>query len=132
MDERWHQLADVLVNYSTEVQPGQRVMIAMGETETEPLTRAVYQAAVQAGAHVQVQFLSESLRHALMRFGTPDQIAWVPEIEAHGMQWADVYLGLRGAMTWTNTATSPPTAWRSINRPRARSRPCVGNRPAGA
>lgn len=97
MDERWHQLADVLVNYSTEVQPGQRVMIAMGETETEPLVRAVYEAAVRAGAHVQVQFLSESLRHALLRFGTPDQIAWMPEIEAHGMQWADVYLGLRGA-----------------------------------
>jgi aminopeptidase len=97
MDDRWHQLADVLVNHSTEVTRGQRVLIAMGETETEPLVRSVYEAAVKAGAHVQVQFLSEALRHSLLRFGTPDQIAWVPEIEAYGMHWADVYLGLRGA-----------------------------------
>ncbi len=107
MNERWHQLADVLVNYSTEVRPGQRVMIAMGETETEPLVRAVYEAAVQAGAQVQVQFLSETLRHSLLRFGTPDQIAWVPEIEAYGMQWADVYLGLRGASRLDQHADIP-------------------------
>jgi len=25
------------------------------------------------------------------------QLSWVPEIEAHGMEWADVYIGLRGA-----------------------------------
>ena len=107
MDERWRQLADVLVHYSTEVRPGQRVMIAMGETETEPLVQAVYEAAVRAGAHVQVQFLSEALRHALLRFGTPDQIGWVPEIEAHGMTWADVYLGLRGAAPLDQHADIP-------------------------
>lgn len=97
MDKRWQQLAEILVNYSTAIQPGERVMIAMIEAETLPLVLAVYEHAIRAGAYVQVQFLSEQMNHALLRYGTADQIAWVPEIEAHGMEWADVYIGLRGA-----------------------------------
>jgi aminopeptidase len=97
VDRRWKQLADILVNYSAEVKLGQRVMIAMGEIASYPLVHAVHEAAVKAGAHVQVQFLSESMRHSLMKYGTPEQVGWVPEIEAYGMDWADVYFGLRGA-----------------------------------
>ena len=97
MDKRWQQLGDLLVNYATAVRPGERVMIAMGEVESLPLTEAVYAAAVRAGAYPQVQFLSETLRHALLKHGDEEQLRWVPEIEAYGMEWADVYIGLRGA-----------------------------------
>ncbi|NDJ60269.1 MAG: aminopeptidase [Chloroflexi bacterium] len=96
MDRRWKQLGTLLVNYSTTVQPGDRVMIAMSEIETYPLAHAVYEAAIKAGAYPQVQFLSESLRDVVLRYGSDDQLRWVPEIEAHGMEWADVYFGLRG------------------------------------
>ncbi len=72
-------------------------MIAMSEVETFPLLLGVYEAAVRAGAYPQVQLLSERLRHELLLHGSAEQLSWVPEIEAHGMEWADVYLGLRGA-----------------------------------
>ena len=91
------QVADVLVNYSTALQPGERVMIAMVELETFPLAQAVYEACIKAGAFPQVQFLSETLRHALLKHGAAHQHGWLPEIEAYGMEWADVYFGLRGA-----------------------------------
>ena len=97
MDPRWHEVAEVLVRHSTAVQPGERVMIAMIEMETLPLAQALYAACVKAGALPQVQFLSEALRHALLKHGSADQHSWLPEIEAYGMEWADVYLGLRGA-----------------------------------
>lgn len=97
MDKRWQQLADLLVNYSTAVQPGERVMIAMSEVESLPLAEAVYAAAVRAGAYPQVQYLAETLRHSLLKYGSDAQLSWVPEIEAYGMEWADVYIGLRGA-----------------------------------
>lgn len=96
-DPRWKAVADVLVGYSTAVQPGQRVMIAMGEIETVPLAHAVYESCIQAGAYPQVQLLSEKLRHSLLEFGSAEQHNWLPEIEAYGMDWADVYFGLRGA-----------------------------------
>ncbi len=96
-DVRWARLGDVLVNYSARVKPGERVMIAMGEVETLPLVQAVYAAVIRAGGFPQVQFLSETLRQVLLTDGNEPQLAWVPEIEAYGMQWADVYFGLRGA-----------------------------------
>lgn len=96
MDKRWHQLAEVLVHYSAAVKPCERVMIAMSEVDTYPLTHAVYEAVIKAGAYPQVQFLSESLRGLLLRYGSRHQLSWTPEIEAYGMEWADVYFGLRG------------------------------------
>ena len=96
-DPSWNAVADVLVNYSTDVQPGDRVMIAMGEIETFPLAQAVYESCIKAGAFPQVQLLSETLRHSVLEHGTAKQHNWLPEIEAQGMSWADVYFGLRGA-----------------------------------
>ncbi|UCD78903.1 MAG: aminopeptidase [Desulfobacterales bacterium] len=97
MDQRWKQLGDLLVNYSLAVKPGEKVMIAMTEVETYPLTLAVYEACIKSGAYPQVQFLSEEFNRLVLKFGGREQIDWVPEIEAYGMEWADVYLGLRGA-----------------------------------
>jgi aminopeptidase len=95
-DPRWGDVGRVLVQHSTQVRPGERVMIAMGEVDSYPLARGVFEAVVQAGGFPQVQFLSEELRHSILAHGDADQLAWVPEIEAYGMQWADVYIALRG------------------------------------
>ncbi len=97
MDQRWLQLGEILVNYSMAVKPGERVMIAFGELETYPLVYAVYRASIMAGAFPQVQFLSEEFNRLTLKYGNHEQISWVPEIEAFGMDWADVYFGLRGA-----------------------------------
>jgi aminopeptidase len=96
-DPRWAEVGRVLVQHSTKVQPGERVMIAMSEVDSYPLARGVFEACIAAGGYPQVQFLSEELRHAILARGNDDQLAWVPEIEAYGMQWADVYIALRGA-----------------------------------
>jgi aminopeptidase len=95
-DPRWGDVGRVLVQHSTQVRPGERVMIAMGEVDSYPLARGVFEAVVEAGGLPQVQFLSEELRHAILAHGNADQLAWVPEIEAYGMEWADVYIALRG------------------------------------
>jgi len=97
MDIRWRQLADILVTYSARVRSGERVLIAMGEVESFPLTHALYEACIRAGAYPQVQFTAERLRHSLLVQGSPEQLGWTPEMEAQGMAWADVYFGLRGA-----------------------------------
>ena len=75
MDQRWKRLGDLMVNYSTAVQPNERVMIAMSERDTYPLVHAVYQAVIKAGAYPQVQFLSESLRHLILKYGNDGQLS---------------------------------------------------------
>ena len=96
-DRRWSQLAEILVNYSTRTQAGDRLLITMMEPETFPLTLAVYEQAVRAGAYPQVQFTSAYLERALLTHGSDELIARVPDLERSGMEWADVYIGLRGA-----------------------------------
>ncbi|MCC7359292.1 MAG: aminopeptidase [Anaerolineales bacterium] len=93
----WEQLADILVSYSTEVQPGQKVQITMMEVETFALARAVHAAVIRAGGLPHVEFQSAYLERDLMRYGNQAQLDWAPEMQAHGMEWADVYIGLRGA-----------------------------------
>ena len=97
MDKRWMQLGELLVNYSVKVKPGEKVMIAMVEPESYPLMYAIYENVIKAGGFPQVQFLSEELNRLVLKHGTEEQIGWVPEVEMYGMEWADVYFGLRGA-----------------------------------
>lgn len=96
-DPRWQHLADILVNYSTGVKKGERVLITMMETETFPLAKAVYAATVKAGGLPFVEFQSAYLERDLMRLGSDEQVDWVCEMQAKGMEWADAYIGLRGA-----------------------------------
>lgn len=97
MQNSWSKLGKLLVEYSMAVKPGEKVMIACVELESYPLVQAIYQASIEAGAYPQVQFLSEELNRLTLKYGSKEQIGWVPEIEAYGMEWADVYFGLRGA-----------------------------------
>lgn len=96
-DPRWQQLAQVLVNYSTATRPGERALITMMEEDTFPLTRAVYAEVLKAGGLPQVEFQSVLLEREIMLLGGKEQLDWVPELNAYGMEWADVYIGLRGA-----------------------------------
>lgn len=97
MDKRWLRLGEILVKDAVSVKPGEKVMIAMVEPEAFDLAKGVYEAVVKAGGYPQVQILSEEFKHSLLRYGNEAQIGWVPEIEAYGMEWADVYIALRGA-----------------------------------
>lgn len=106
-DPRWNQLGDILVNYSTRIQAGERLLITMMEADTLPLTVAVYEQAIKVGALPQIQFTSAYLERSLMTFGNADQIDWVPELERYGMEWADAYIGLRGARNPNEFAEVP-------------------------
>jgi aminopeptidase len=107
-DPRWSQLAEILVNYSTGTRRDDRLLITMTEPETFPLTLAVYEQAVRAGAFPQVQFASAYLERALLLHGSDDLVGRVPDLELQGMEWADVYVGLRGASNPHELAGIPP------------------------
>ncbi|MBE3141023.1 MAG: aminopeptidase [Thermoplasmata archaeon] len=97
IDGRWNQLANILINYSTQVKPGEHVLITMLEVETFPLVRALYAEAVKSEGLPFVEFQSMYLERDLMLYGKQEQLDWVPEMQSLGMEWADVYIGVRGA-----------------------------------
>ena len=96
-DKRWYELANILVNFSTQVKKGEKVLITMMELETFPLVKAVYSEVVKAGGLPFVEYQSAYLERDLMQFGSQEQVDWVCEMQSYGMEWADVYIGLRGA-----------------------------------
>lgn len=96
-DARWAEVARVLVDYSTNTQPGDRCIIIMRELESFPLMRAVHARAIAVGAYPQVLFNSAYLQRDLLKQGSEDQIVWQPELYSHAMEWADVCIDLRAA-----------------------------------
>ena len=80
IDPRWSRLGEILVNYSTRTGAGDRLLITMMEPECFPLTLAVYEHAVRAGAFPQVQFSSAYLQRVLLEYGNEELIARVPDL----------------------------------------------------
>jgi len=104
---RWNELARVLVDHSTTVRTGERVLIVMREVESFPAVRAVAAAVVERGARVQTLFSSTYLQRDLLRLGSTEQIGWVPELWSEAMNWADVCIDLRGARNLAEFAGIP-------------------------
>lgn len=94
MDPRYDQLADILVNYSVAVKPGENLLIHMGEPEAMPLVSATYRAGIKAGANVEVTFAALDFQYDLLKYGSDEQIAWTPAITRWGVEWADAWIGL--------------------------------------
>ena len=79
-DPRLKKLADVLVNYSVSVKPGDWVVVYYHHL-AEIFAGEVYRAVLEAGGHPSSVDDSEILQEATYRFGSEDQLAWVSPLE---------------------------------------------------
>ena len=52
MDSRITKMADILINYSLAVKPGERILIRSTSPAAEPLVQALYQAGLRAGGEI--------------------------------------------------------------------------------
>jgi aminopeptidase len=76
--DRIHALADLIVRFGANVQPGQIVALS-SEPGKEPLTRAIAAAAYQAGAKfVDLSVFDIHIKHARVLYAAPDTLAFVP------------------------------------------------------
>ncbi|MEM6526904.1 MAG: aminopeptidase [Chloroflexota bacterium] len=109
VDIRLKRLADVLVNYSTEVQPGQWVGI-LGDVTTLPALREIYAAVVKAGGYPQLKMSDDWMYRHLLRHGTDAQLEWLDPAETKYYEEADVYIrvGKPGSMQNTRAMTNIP------------------------
>jgi aminopeptidase len=103
-DPRLSKLADVLVNYSTAVKPGEWVGI-LGETAALPLLREVYKAVVIAGGNPTLLMSDDVMRREFYRHASDEQMAWLDPTMQHYIDNADVYIRIN-APTNTRAMTS--------------------------
>ena len=98
-DIRIEKLADVLVNYSVAVQPGDKVLIQGGELAAL-LLKAVYAKVLKAGGHPLVIPDLSGFRELLFRYASNEQLQYVPEPLKLMVQTFDAVINVRAE---TNT-----------------------------
>jgi aminopeptidase len=92
-DPRIDALAQILVRYSTKVQPGD-VTVIQSTTTAEPLVQAIYEEVLRAGGHPVFNLTPENAQPAFYELASDDQLEYV----AHPIEWgytdADVRIAI--------------------------------------
>jgi aminopeptidase len=94
-DVRLQRLADVLVNYSTCVKPGEWVGI-LGDIVALPALRTVYESVVRAGGNPSLFIGDEYMTRTFLREASDAQIVWLDPSQTVYYDRADVYIRIGG------------------------------------
>ncbi len=95
-DPRVEKLADVLVNYSTQVKSGDKVLIG-GDAPAEALLKAVYVQVLQAGGHPLMLPSLPGSDELLYQYGSDEQLQHIPPPVKLVTETYDVRISVRGA-----------------------------------
>jgi aminopeptidase len=111
-DQRIERLAELLVGYSTRVEPGDLVLI-----ESLPaagsLVRALFRRVLEAGGHPQLRLALDGLAETLLTHGSDEQVAWVNPARREDMERADVRISVE-AETNTRSLTAVDPARQAL------------------
>ncbi len=117
-DLRIEKLADVLVNYSVAVRPGDKVIV-QGGALAAPLLRAVYAKVLQAGGHPLMLASLPGTEELLFRYASDEQLQHVPEPLQLVTETYDVRISVRGAANTKALSSVDPAKMVLYNRARA-------------
>jgi aminopeptidase len=93
-DPRIVQIADVLVNYSLRLKPGETLLIR-AESVAEPLIKETYRAALKAGARVATQIGLPGMGKIFMDEANDDQINWISPLYKMAAEEFDAFLAIQ-------------------------------------
>ncbi|MCY4539890.1 MAG: aminopeptidase [Chloroflexi bacterium] len=90
-DTRRRKLARLLVEYSTQVQPGDWVGI-LGDFGSLPILRDIYESVIDAGGFPSLIVEDDQMQRYLLRNANDDQMQWIdPRMQLY-VDEADVYI----------------------------------------
>lgn len=95
-DPRMLKLADILVNYSIAVRPGDWVIVN-GHVLALPLLTEVVRLVLEAGGNPTVTLSDDELDATLLRSASDEQLRWVSPLERMVAEQADAVIMLRAA-----------------------------------
>jgi len=95
-DPRMQKLADILVNYSTKVKPGDWVMV-WPNTVALPLAREVYRCVLWAGGHPALRLDDDDLNEVFMAEASDEQLQWVSPVTSVSVSQVNVMIRLNAA-----------------------------------
>jgi aminopeptidase len=116
-DIRIDKLAELLVNYSVSVKPGDKVAI-QGENPAEPLYKAIYTRVLQAGGHPAFFTTPDGISELLYRYGSDEQLKHIPPPVKLVYETYDVLISIGGEQNTKALTNADPA--RIVMRQRAR------------
>jgi aminopeptidase len=111
LDPRIDRLADVLIRHSTQLAPGEKVLLESFDAPPEVVARLVERIAA-VGAIPMVETRQNRVLRSLYRTATEAQMQLIGQMELARMRQMDAYIGLRGAHNSTELADVPAAQMR--------------------
>ena len=96
IDPRISSLAHLLIDYSTELKPGDKVLIEAIDVP-DNVTNELIRVARKAGADPLVSIKHNQVLRTLLIHGSESQLRQIAEVEALRMKGMTAYIGLRGS-----------------------------------
>ena len=96
-DPRLTKLAEILVDHSCEVQPGEKVFIEAFDLPTPALICELIERVSERGAYPLVSCKDNTVLRTLYRNATEEGMALSGALERARMEQMDAYIGIRGA-----------------------------------
>jgi aminopeptidase len=116
-DPRLARLADLLVNYSVELKPGEWTMIG-ADVVALPLAREVYRAVLEAGGHPVMRLGDEELAQINLRYASDEQLTWISPAEKLFTDELDVMIALRATSNTRAMTNVDPAKMTMVQRSR--------------
>ncbi|MDO8516770.1 MAG: aminopeptidase [Nanoarchaeota archaeon] len=93
IDMRARKLAQVIIDYSVFVKPGEEVIIS-GGSEAEPFIAELYKAVILAGGHPTIKMSPQNLSDFFYKYATKEQIEHFPKLWFDTIKQAQKYIGI--------------------------------------
>jgi len=106
-DPRLQQLARNIIRYSTDLQPGENILLEMIGLPDQELTKCLIEEAYAVGAHPFVDLKEPAVTRSLMMGGTSEQYKLMAEWELERMKAMDAYVAVRAGANITETSDVP-------------------------
>src|SRR3989344_5029480 len=103
-DQRLEKTAKILVEYSTEVKRGDKVIIDAG-VQALPLVKEIYKLCIQKGAYVKLNLGASGFTEIFYKYASQEQLEHFPEMAMNEAKHGDVFFSI-GAPLNTRSLTS--------------------------
>lgn len=107
-DPRIDRLAKILVNYSVDVQPGDKVLVT-GSVAAMPLITETLRQVIRAGGHPMVQLEDERLEEIVFQESSDEQLQHIPEPMRLILETYDCLINIRGTNNTRAMSAIDPT-----------------------
>lgn len=110
-DPRIEKLAEILINYSVQLKPGEKILIEVIGNEV-PLTRALIREAYKAGGIPFLTIKNHELLRVLLNECTEEQIKEMASFEMARMKEMQAWIGIKAGDNVSEIGSVPPEKMR--------------------